>query len=1079
MERGGYRGRGGGRGRGGSRGGGGGRGDEGGSRGGRGRGDFYQEQRGSYQGQGGGGGYGGRGGGRGGYQQQQQYQQTGREQGYSAAHEGSGYGGGDGSGRGGWSGGRGGRGRGRDQQQQQYHHDQDQRVSGQVWPQGTPTQSFTRGGDEPNRGGSSGRGGGGRGTWVAAASQSQAAPDRSAPVPDPVMHPVVRGVQSVRIAEQPSSSSSSPANTNKTVPVKRPDKGGQLAIRTVRLRVNHFRVDFNPQSIIRHYDIDVKPDGVLNNGRPVRMSKADLSVIRNKLFQDNPDQFPLEMTAYDGEKNIFSAVHLPQGKFTVEFGDGEDMRHRGYEFTIKLVNELKLCKLRDYLCKNLFSIPRDILQGMDVVMKENPSRRMIPAGRTFHFAEPDPQDDLGYGITASRGIQHSLKPTCQGLALCLDYSVLAFRRRMPVLDFLTEHIGLDINNFGRFRRDVEQALENLKVTVTHRITKQKYTIVGLTRERTRDVWFPVEVTDEGNAAPSRVYLVDYFQKKYGRNITYLDIPCLDVSKNKRVNYLPMEFCVLAEGQIYPKDILEKLDRDSAGFLKKISLAQPWDRADRICGMVRSDEGPCSGEIIRNFGFEVDKNMTSVFGRVIGPPTLKLAGPTGREMPISVDKDRCQWNMTGKAVVEGRPIERWAVLDFTGTYRWNRDQFVSKLIAKCGSLGMRMGNHLFYRPTDMNKLSDSDVLHQLLESVWNQAQGRLQILICVMARKDEGYKYLKWFSETRLGMVTQCCLSTNIEPRPYKDTKVDQYLSNLALKINAKIGGSNVELIERLPYFRGDSPVMFVGADVNHPAAHNKTSPSIAAVVATVNWPAANRYAARVRPQEHRKEKILQFGEMCLELVGHYARINKFRPEKIVIFRDGVSESQFDMVLNEELVDLKKAFLAVEYNPTITLIVAQKRHQTRFFPQSERDGGVTGNVPPGTVVDTTIVHPFEFDFYLCSHYGSLGTSKPTHYHVLWDEHRISSDDLQKLIYNMCFTFSRCTKPVSLVPPVYYADLVAYRGRMYHEAMIRGRLPGSASSSSSSSLASSSFSSATSFDERFFKLHTDLENAMFFV
>ncbi|GKV36846.1 hypothetical protein SLEP1_g44934 [Rubroshorea leprosula] len=375
MERGGYRGRGGGRGRGGSRGGGGGRGDEGGSRGGRGRGGFYQEQRGSYQGQGGGGGYGGRGGGRGGYQQQQQYQQTGREQGYSAAHEGSGYGGGDGSGRGGWSGGRGGRGRGRDQQQQQYHHDQDQRVSGQVWPQGTPTQSFTRGGDEPNRGGSSGRGGGVRGTWVAAASQSQAAPDRSAPVPDPVMHPVVRGVQSVQIAEQPSTSSSSLENTNKTVPVKRPDKGGQLAIRTVRLRVNHFRVDFNPQSIIRHYDIDVKPDGVLNNGRPVRVSKADLSVIRNKLFQDNPDEFPLEMTAYDGEKNIFSAVHLPQGKFTVEFRDGEDMRHRSYEFTITLVNELKLCKLRDYLCKNLFSIPRDILQGMDVVMKENPSRR--------------------------------------------------------------------------------------------------------------------------------------------------------------------------------------------------------------------------------------------------------------------------------------------------------------------------------------------------------------------------------------------------------------------------------------------------------------------------------------------------------------------------------------------------------------------------------------------------------------------------------------------------------------------------------------------------------------------------------
>jgi len=27
-----------------------------------------------------------------------------------------------------------------------------------------------------------------------------------------------------------------------------------------------------------------------------------------------------------------------------------------------------------------------------------------------------------------------------------------------------------------------------------------------------------------------------------------------------------------------------------------------------------------------------------------------------------------------------------------------------------------------------------------------------------------------------------------------------------------------------------------------------------------------------------------------------------------------------------------------------------------------------NIPPGTVVDKTIAHPHEFDFYLCSHQG---------------------------------------------------------------------------------------------------------------
>ncbi|KAG4996968.1 hypothetical protein JHK84_028001 [Glycine max] len=36
-----------------------------------------------------------------------------------------------------------------------------------------------------------------------------------------------------------------------------------------------------------------------------------------------------------------------------------------------------------------------------------------------------------------------------------------------------------------------------------------------------------------------------------------------------------------------------------------------------------------------------------------------------------------------------------------------------------------------------------------------------------------------------------------------------------------------------------------------------------------------------------------------------------------------------------------------------------------------------NILPGTVVDSKICHPTEFDFYLCSHAGIQGTSRPAH------------------------------------------------------------------------------------------------------
>ncbi|PQP99578.1 protein argonaute 2 [Prunus yedoensis var. nudiflora] len=543
---------------------------------------------------------------------------------------------------------------------------------------------------------------------------------------------------------------------------------------------------------------------------------------------------------------------------------------------------------------------------MDLVMKENPTRCLVSVGRSFYPATSNQNDDLGHGIAAFRGFQQSSRLTSQGPALCLDYSVLACYKRQPVIDFLQERIrDFDLNNFNRFRRKVVDVLMELKVTVTHLRTKQKYIIKGLSDKNAGDITFDA-VDRDGQCPPKKVRLLDYFREKYQ-----------EIQKN----YTPLEFCVLVEGQRYPK---ENLDRNAPIKLKDMPLASPKVRENLICGMVQSGDGPCGGGIIENFGIEVNMNMTPVTGRVIGPPELKLGASGGKIAKIIVDREKCHWNLVGKSLVEGKPIHHWAVLDFSsyeyGIFCLDPNQFIPKLITKCNNLGIKMGEPVLYEAISMEPFTSVQMLRQLLESIneqaYKQSKGHLQLLVCVMAQRDPGYKYLKWISETQIGIVTQCCLSN------MANKANDQYLSNLALKINAKLGGSNAELSDRfLPLFEGAGHVMFVGADVNHPAARNTTSPSIAAVVATVNWPAANRYAARVRPQYHRTEKILNFGDMCLELVETYERLNKVKPDKIVVFRDGVSEGQFDMVLNEELLDLKRALRGIKYYPTITLIVA--------------------------------------------------------------------------------------------------------------------------------------------------------------
>ena len=51
---------------------------------------------------------------------------------------------------------------------------------------------------------------------------------------------------------------------------------------------------------------------------------------------------------------------------------------------------------------------------------------------------------------------------------------------------------------------------------------------------------------------------------------------------------------------------------------------------------------------------------------------------------------------------------------------------------------------------------------------------------------------------------------------------------------------------------------------------------------------------------------------------------------------------------------------------------------------------SGNCLPGTVIDSVITQPVGKDFYLQSHAGLLGTSRPAHYHVLLDENNLTNE-----------------------------------------------------------------------------------------
>jgi len=269
----------------------------------------------------------------------------------------------------------------------------------------------------------------------------------------------------------------------------------------------------------------------------------------------------------------------------------------------------------------------------------------------------------------------------------------------------------------------------------------------------------------------------------------------------------------------------------------------------------------------------------------------------------------------------------------------------------------------------------------------------------------------------------------------------QYYANVALKVNMKMGGVNHTLDPKsLTWLKG-MPTMLVGMDVTHPGPGTiKGTPSIAAVVASVD---ANfgQFPASLRMQESKKEMISPLCEMMQERLAAFQTKSKTLPQRIIVYRDGVSEGQFQTVVKEELPEIKKSFqkfktVNAEYKPKLTIVICGKRHHTRFYPTEAAHADRDGNPRPGTVVDRGITAIYEFDFFLQAHGGLQGTTRPTHYYVVHDENNFKGDSLQSLTNDVSYMFARATKAVSLVSPAYYADIACERGRCYLHSLLQG-------------------------------------------
>ncbi|KAL3108570.1 hypothetical protein niasHT_015492 [Heterodera trifolii] len=169
----------------------------------------------------------------------------------------------------------------------------------------------------------------------------------------------------------------------------------------------------------------------------------------------------------------------------------------------------------------------------------------------------------------------------------------------------------------------------------------------------------------------------------------------------------------------------------------------------------------------------------------------------------------------------------------------------------------------------------------------------------------------------------------------------------------------------------------------------------------------------------REEKIDVIASVVRRCIESFKKNRNKMPQRVVILRNGCTEGQFDMY---EIPLVKKELEELGCTAKLTVIVPNRLQDVSFLRQDARpeDKSNEQNIPPGTVVDTVVVHPKRSEFFLNSHVAIKGTACTPHYTVLRDENDMSMDTLQTMVHYLCFGHQIVTKPTSLPSPVYIAD-----------------------------------------------------------
>lgn len=798
--------------------------------------------------------------------------------------------------------------------------------------------------------------------------------------------------------------------------------------RRIVLKTNYFRMEIDTSRKLYRYQVEVasdkkkrKPAG---DGSKKEEPEPEVLGRRTKrrafaLLFENPEfQSVGDGLATDYSANVITTRKLDLGAsgkkaFRITYREAEETAPRRqpttYTFTLTSIGMVPTTELLRYLASTTsdpsdFAGKADAIQALNIIVARTPNldSNVFQAGQNkfFHFpTDTREYNDLTGGLIAVRGYYSSVRTSTLRTLLNLNAQCSPFYPAINMMDLMEQHSRWD----DRTWEALESFIEKLRVKTQYlkngdgSTDVRVKTVVGLSHkfeDRTNPKTGKLQRYgnargNHGNAQQlsfecpefpeeKPITIERFFERKHGTKLRKPQAWVLNCGTHQNPVWIPPEVCGIMPGQPYRG----KLSEVQTTQMLNVASRTPAENARRIVGAGQRVIGfDFENPSLTAFGVKIGRDMILVAGRILEPPPVLYKNKTP-----SVTAG-ASWNMIKKQFAVPGRISKWSFLTLgSASFSQQYLDLLTKALKDCGlAVEAPMsppGTKGYHAPLTFNENENDTNIMRIFQTM---SKAGIKFLLVILPTTNAiTYGRVKFWADVKAGIHTVCAVESKLSKGP-------NYYANIALKFNLKCGGVNHLLPAAKLGFLAQGTTMVVGIDVTHPAPKSMLGcPSIAGVVASVDgmygqWPGS------IRCQKSRQEMVQDLDVMMKERLTLWREKNKKLPERILIYRDGVSEGQYASVLTTELDGIRKAceIYRPGPDPKITIMVVGKRHHTRFYPTNEADADRKGNPLNGTIVDRGVtmekgvsvfqtdlrqqsLNRLQNDFYLQAHACLMGT-----------------------------------------------------------------------------------------------------------